>query len=128
VGLLGPADIRNKAQPAVSTDAATAAGKMNAPRSLSRQPPVAASNNDRKRGVERSINNRAVHNYGGNDPTVLRLLDTVFVDKFRSTRPTLALSLSRAADRFRRILCNLHLDFGDRKGSSWAFLASIPRG
>lgn len=82
-GLLGGGDLRGKAQAAVATDAATAAGRLNAPRSVSSRSSPAPNTSEQRRGAaERAANHRAVHNYAGNDPTVLKLLYTVYVENF----------------------------------------------
>ncbi|CAK4033769.1 serine threonine- kinase VPS15 [Lecanosticta acicola] len=81
-GLLGGADLRGKAEAAVATDGATAAGKLNAPRSLSRTSSPVPNTAERRRGAVRAASSRTVHNYVGNDPTVLKLLDAVYLDNF----------------------------------------------
>ena len=74
-GLINGSDMRNKALPEVATDDTTAAGR------LSRTLPAPQAG-QRPRGPERAASHRAVHNYAGNDPTVLKLLDAVYVDNF----------------------------------------------
>lgn len=83
-GLLPGSASRSKAAPEVSTDGATAAGKLQAPvRSPSRRPsPTSASANQQRKGLKRTQSSKSFHNYDGNDPTVLRLLDTLYVDNF----------------------------------------------
>jgi phosphoinositide-3-kinase, regulatory subunit 4 len=75
-GLLNGNDLRNKASPAVATEDITAAGKVNRPAS---RPPAAGQ---RPQDLVRVPSHRAAHNYSGNDPSVLKLLDTVYVDNF----------------------------------------------
>lgn len=79
-GLIAGSEARNKTLPDVATDGVTAAGKLNTPhiRSVRTSP----ARQSRPRGVERTASHRAVHNYAGNDPTVLKLLDAVYVDNF----------------------------------------------
>ncbi|KAK5683879.1 Serine/threonine-protein kinase [Elasticomyces elasticus] len=81
-GLLNGAEVRNKALPEVATDATTAAGRVHTPVHGSRRPSPTPNNGQRPQAPERAASHRAVHNYGGNDPTVLRLLDAVYVDTF----------------------------------------------
>ena len=80
--LLAGADLRNKSLPEVATDDATAAGGFNRPASGSRRASPAPNSTQRRRDLGGIANSRAGHNYAGNDPTVLRLLDTVYVDNF----------------------------------------------
>ncbi|KAF2164983.1 hypothetical protein M409DRAFT_24884 [Zasmidium cellare ATCC 36951] len=81
-GLMTGADLRSKAHAAVATDDATAIGRLNLPWTGSRHESPAPNSSEPRRGLERAASNRAVHNYAGNDPTVLRLLDAVYVDSF----------------------------------------------
>ncbi|KAL1587914.1 hypothetical protein WHR41_03179 [Cladosporium halotolerans] len=83
-GLLAGSASRNKAAPEVSTDGATAAGRLQAPiRSPSRRPsPTSAPANPQRMGIERTTSSKSFHNYDGNDPTVLKLLDALYVDNF----------------------------------------------
>ncbi|EME40865.1 hypothetical protein DOTSEDRAFT_74427 [Dothistroma septosporum NZE10] len=81
-GLLGGADIRVKSHAEVKTDDATAAGRLDPGRSVSRRTSPASNTANRKKELERAASHRAVHNYAGNDPTVLKLLDTIYVDNF----------------------------------------------
>ncbi|KAI7154672.1 protein kinase WD40 [Hortaea werneckii] len=80
-GLISGNETRNKALPAVATADATAAGKLDTPHVVrsARNSPGPQS---RPRVPERARSRRAVHNYAGNDPTVLKLLDAVYVDNF----------------------------------------------
>lgn len=75
---------RSKAAPEVSTDGVTAAGKLQAPiRSPSRRPsPSSAPAAQQRQGLERMNSSKSFHNYDGNDPTVLKLLDALYVDNF----------------------------------------------
>ena len=78
-GLLGGT---GKAQPAVATVDTTAHGKLDRPHSESRRTSPVPENADRRKALERTASQRAGHNYTGNDPTVLKLLDAVYVDNF----------------------------------------------
>jgi phosphoinositide-3-kinase regulatory subunit 4 len=78
-GLLANA---SKAQAAVGTDDVTAEGKLGRPRSGTRRHSPLPDTEERRRALARTASQRAGHNYTGNDPTVLRLLDTVYVDSF----------------------------------------------
>ena len=79
--LLRGGDLRNKSLAEVATDDTNASGRLNTPPVSSRR--ASPSNaNERRRGVGRTANSRAGHNYAGNDPTVLRLLDAVYIDNF----------------------------------------------
>jgi phosphoinositide-3-kinase, regulatory subunit 4 len=75
---LGGADMRNKSLPEVATDDATASGQTITSRMTSPHPDA----KDVRKGVSRTTSSRVAHNYAGNDPTVLRLLDAVYVDTF----------------------------------------------
>ena len=75
-------DLRNKVLADVQTDDVTAAGKLSTPRIGSRRTSPAPSTTQKRPNAERSASHRAIHNYAGNDPTVLKLLDTVYVDSF----------------------------------------------
>ncbi|KAK3721400.1 Serine/threonine-protein kinase [Vermiconidia calcicola] len=77
--LLSGSDLKNKSLAEVATDDATAAGRLNRPAVGSRRTSPNARSKDRKQAA-----GRAAHNYAGNDPTVLRLLDAVYVDNFPS--------------------------------------------
>ncbi|KAH9807814.1 WD40 repeat protein [Teratosphaeria destructans] len=79
--LLG-ADLR-KASPAVATDDVTAAGSLNRPVSGRRSDSRASQNARRPMSAgPPGSRRRAIHSYEGNDPNVLRLLDTVYVENF----------------------------------------------
>ncbi|SMY27531.1 unnamed protein product [Zymoseptoria tritici ST99CH_1A5] len=80
-GLLGGADLRVKAQAEVATDDTTATGRLNSPHPASRKPSP-SPNADSRPSTARTVSHRSVHNYAGNDPTVLKLLDAVYVDTF----------------------------------------------
>ena len=83
VGLLPGNTSRSKAAPEVSTDDATAAGKLQAPaRSRSRRVSPAGVAQQQRQGLERMQSSKSFHNYEGNDPAVLKLLDTLYVDNF----------------------------------------------
>lgn len=75
---------RSKAAPEVSTDGAMAAGKLQAPViSPSRRPsPTTTPSQPQRQGVERMQSSKSFHNYDGNDPTVLKLLDALYVDNY----------------------------------------------
>lgn len=81
-GLISGGDLRKKASAEVATDEVTAAGKMNTPVIRSSRASPAPQSGQRPQGVQRAASHRAVHNYAGNDPTVLKLLDAVYVDNF----------------------------------------------
>ncbi|KXT03263.1 hypothetical protein AC578_4753 [Pseudocercospora eumusae] len=81
-GLLGGTDLRGKAQAAVATDAAIAEGRLNRPSSGSRKTSPHPNTAEQRGGLQRAASHRTVHNYAGNDPTVLKLLDAVYVDNF----------------------------------------------
>ncbi|KAK4540526.1 hypothetical protein LTR36_009164 [Oleoguttula mirabilis] len=81
-GLISGGNLRKKASAEVATDEATAAGKMNTPVIRSSRTSPAPQAGQRPRGVQRAASYRAVHNYAGNDPTILKLLDVVYVDNF----------------------------------------------
>ncbi|KAK4574785.1 Serine/threonine-protein kinase [Recurvomyces mirabilis] len=81
-GLLNGNDPRNKALPAVSTDVATAAGRLNTPPVGSRRTSPRPQSGSRPGMLDRTASHRSVHNYSGNDPAVLKLLDAVYVDSF----------------------------------------------
>ncbi|GIZ41871.1 hypothetical protein CKM354_000516000 [Cercospora kikuchii] len=78
-GLLGGA---GKAQPAVATNDATAHGKLDRPQSSSRRASPVPEVSERRKALERTASQRLGHTYTGNDPTVLKLLDAVYVDNF----------------------------------------------
>lgn len=78
-GLLGGV---NKAQAAVATNDTTAHGKLDRPRSESRRPSPMQETAEHRKAAERTANQRHGHNYTGNDPTVLKVLDAVYVDNF----------------------------------------------
>ncbi|KAF2483129.1 protein kinase WD40 [Neohortaea acidophila] len=80
--LLSGADLRNKTLPEVATDDSTAAGKLNPPSMTVRRKSPSPSAHGTHRARSKGANNRAGHNYAGNDPSVLRLLDAVYVDTF----------------------------------------------
>jgi phosphoinositide-3-kinase regulatory subunit 4 len=83
-GLLPGHAPRSKAAPEVSTDGAVATGKLQAPvRSPSRRPsPATGSAQPQRQGLERMQSSKSFHNYDGNDPTVLKLLDALYVDNY----------------------------------------------
>ncbi|KAK6440745.1 Serine/threonine-protein kinase [Oleoguttula sp. CCFEE 5521] len=70
-----------KALAEVATDDVNASGLVQTPAIGSRRVSPAPGG-ARRRQVERTASSRAFHNYDGNDPTVLRLLDAVYVDHF----------------------------------------------
>lgn len=78
--LLSGADLRSKSVAEVATDDATAAGKVNAP--SARRAFSTANTSQTRKGSTKAENIRAGHNYAGNDPTVLKLLDNVYVNNF----------------------------------------------
>ena len=80
--LLSGAELRNKSLAEVATDDATAAGRLNRPAIGSRRASPNANAIERKKVEGHNASSRAGHNYAGNDPTVLRLLDAVYVDNF----------------------------------------------
>ena len=80
--LLTGADLRNKSLAEVATDDATAVGKLNTPATGSKRTSPAPNSNIGRYGLRRAASSRAGHNYAGNDPTVLKLLDAVYVDNF----------------------------------------------
>ena len=75
-------DLRAKASAAVATDDVTAAGRLHTPHrdSSRRSSPTSASG--QRQEPEHSVSSKAFHNYQGNDPAVLKLLDTLYVDNF----------------------------------------------
>ncbi|KAK1809124.1 Serine/threonine-protein kinase [Friedmanniomyces endolithicus] len=81
-GLLNGSELRIKALPEVAMDDTTAAGRLQTPIQGSRRVSPAPVAGQRARGLERAADHRAIHNYPGNDPTVLKLLDAVYVDTF----------------------------------------------
>ncbi|KAK3111891.1 Serine/threonine-protein kinase [Teratosphaeriaceae sp. CCFEE 6253] len=80
-GLLNGIELRNKALPEVATDDTIAAGRLSTPLHGSRRPSPAPEAGQRP-GVARAASHRSMHNYAGNDPSVLKLLDAVYVDTF----------------------------------------------
>jgi phosphoinositide-3-kinase regulatory subunit 4 len=83
VGLLPGHAPRSKAAPEVSTDGTMAAGRLQAPmRSPSRHPSPAAGLASQRQGLERMQSSKSFHNYNGSDPTVLKLLDALYVDNY----------------------------------------------
>lgn len=75
-------DLRTKASAAVATDDINAAGRLDTPqRDTSRRTSPKPAEAQRQ-GMERSVSSKAFHNYQGNDPTVLKLLDALYVDNF----------------------------------------------
>ncbi|PIA88879.1 putative serine/threonine-protein kinase VPS15 [Cercospora beticola] len=78
-GLLGAA---GKAQPAVATNDTTAHGKLDRPQSSSRRASPVPEVSERRKALERTASQRLGHTYTGSDPTVLKLLDAVYVDNF----------------------------------------------
>lgn len=80
--LISGTELRNKVHAAVATDDVTAAGRLNTPTAASRRTSPTPHPAQQRRHLERLASNRAVHNYAGNDPTVLKLLDAVYVDNF----------------------------------------------
>ncbi|GAB7362672.1 hypothetical protein MBLNU230_g2981t1 [Neophaeotheca triangularis] len=82
-GLTLGAELKGKASAEVATDDATAAGRVSTPLAgNSRKPSPAAGDETKRKQLDRTASARAIHNYQGNDPTVLKLLDTVYVDSF----------------------------------------------
>lgn len=82
-GLLRGEDARNKSRPETATDDTVAAGRLNTPSSGARRKASPADGTEKQgQALARTISSRAGHNYAGNDPTVLRLLDAVYVDSF----------------------------------------------
>lgn len=81
-GLLTGGNAHGKALPEVATDDATAAGKVHTSKSNSRRGSNDTKSGQRRRRQDAVAARRAAHNYAGNDPTVLKLLDTVYVDQF----------------------------------------------
>lgn len=82
-GLTLGSDLKGKASAEVATDDATAAGRVSTPLAGgSRKPSPAAPAETKRKQLDRTASARAIHNYQGNDPTVLKLLDTVYVDSF----------------------------------------------
>ncbi|KAF1821881.1 protein kinase WD40 [Dissoconium aciculare CBS 342.82] len=69
-----------KARPDVATDGQTAVGHLNLPSNLgTRRPsPSPASRTPSDQGQPQ----QAVHNYSGSDPTVMKLLDAVYLDRY----------------------------------------------
>ena len=80
--LLAGDDLRNKAIAAVGTDDATAAGSLHRPSSAGYPGSTGGSATPRTKRPETKVIQRSGHNYVGNDPTVLKLLDAVYVDNF----------------------------------------------
>lgn len=78
-GLINGNERRNKATAEVATLDTTAVGRLNTPMVRSRRNSLTPT---RMRGLERDANSRAAHNYAGNDPTVLKLLDKLYMDNF----------------------------------------------
>lgn len=81
-GLLRGEDARNKSRPETATDGTVAAGKLNAPSVSLRRTSSVQEDGTPRHALHRAISSRAGHNYAGNDPTVLRLLEAVYVDNF----------------------------------------------
>lgn len=81
-GLLKGEDARNKSRPETATNDTVAAGKLNAPSGARQKATSGQTNGQQREALKRAISSRAGHNYAGNDPTVLRLLDAVYVDSF----------------------------------------------
>ncbi|EMC91545.1 hypothetical protein BAUCODRAFT_78849 [Baudoinia panamericana UAMH 10762] len=67
------------APPDVATDDATAAGRLDTPFVGSRR---TSPRPHRPNRLERAASQQVVHNYAGNDPTILKLLDAVYVENF----------------------------------------------
>ncbi|KAK5130649.1 hypothetical protein LTR08_001859 [Meristemomyces frigidus] len=80
--LISGGGLHRKASAEVATDGSTAAGKINTPVVRNSRSSPAPQAGQRPRGVQRAASHRAAHNYVGNDPTVLKLLDAVYVDNF----------------------------------------------
>lgn len=78
--LLGASDGRTKTLAEVATDDATAIGRLNLPSSPTRRSSPGPGSHERRANTNGAT--RPAHNYAGNDPTVLKLLDAVYVDKF----------------------------------------------
>lgn len=75
-------DLRSKASAAVATDDATAVGRLNTPVGDGQRAISTAPSAQRRSGPDHPTQRRMTHNYSGQDPTVLRLLDAVYVDNF----------------------------------------------
>lgn len=81
--LLKGSDLYNKTLAGVVTDDITAAGKLNPPSVGSRRTSPGHNHSQARQGSSQ-VYSRAAHNYSGNDPTILKLLDKVYVDGFPS--------------------------------------------
>ena len=82
VNLMAGKVIKNKAVAEVATDDTRATAKLSTPLVGSRRASPSPGSTQRPQAMARAASHRAVHNYAGNDPTVLKLLDAVYVDKF----------------------------------------------
>lgn len=80
-GLMNGNDMKTKAVAEVATDDTTAEGRLNRHVPSSRRASGGSQTRPRK-AVQRAARARAGHNYMGNDPTVLKLLDAVYSDDF----------------------------------------------
>lgn len=81
-GLLGGMDLRNKATAEVGTEGITAAGRLNSPMPPSTRRASPNVDHGEQWSATKPAVTRASHNYTGHDPTVLKLLDAVYVDSF----------------------------------------------
>ncbi|KAF2719081.1 WD40 repeat-like protein [Polychaeton citri CBS 116435] len=82
-GLLLPGFDAKKSLADAVVDDAAAAGKLDTPLTNSRRTsPRPSSSQQQRQQLQRENSHRLVHSYTGNDPTVLKLLDTVYVDNF----------------------------------------------
>lgn len=81
-GLLRGDDVKNKSRPETATDDTVASGKLNAPSGSQGKAGPGIAGGNKRHELQRAVSGRAGHNYAGNDPTVLRLLDAVYVDNF----------------------------------------------
>lgn len=86
ISLLGKGDSKGKAAAETSTTSANAFGKVDGgssrDTSVARRPPRSAQQNER---VPKSLlpsRSKAVHDYTGTEPTVLKLLDTLYLDQY----------------------------------------------
>ncbi|WPH04545.1 Hypothetical protein R9X50_00743700 [Acrodontium crateriforme] len=79
-GILAGAGFKNKSHAEVSTDDATASGRLNTP--ANGTPDTSPGPRGGRKRPENERTHRTAHNYSGNDPTVLKLLDAVYVDNY----------------------------------------------
>jgi len=80
--LLNGGNLRAKTHAEVATDDATAAGRLNIPTVSQRRASSSTNAAQTRNNSLKPTPTRAGHNYAGNDPTVLNLLDTVYLDTF----------------------------------------------